>query len=176
MASDMWGHLEPRGAVLVGLDAVVASGFDPIWLGFAAAKAKGRGADCVVVESPNRALRHPHYGGRRQWLQPREGDWEDLPALTEGVPVVSVVDPGATPGEERGHETARAKRRSNRPRELKAIVLALHRAGFSLREIEAELNVLTAPFRWPGPHRPAPPPRDFSTLSRWLSAARAAGG
>jgi hypothetical protein len=185
MCADMWDHVATRGAVLVGLHGAVASnrpldvgGKSVNWMCGALRLAVERSAGFIVVESPNRVVRHPHYGGG--FHQARQEEWDEVQGLLEwadvGVAIVSVLSPNATAVDERSHEVKRERRlskvKSVKPtKPLRAVAVALYQGGMSYREVATELSQVTHPARWEKGGFVSPRSRhavDPSTVLRWV--------
>jgi hypothetical protein len=86
---------ESQGMIVVGVVKYVGSDWDPIWLSRAAHIAQQHGA-ILVAECANRFIRHLAYAGE-DWLDnvAREVELDELRSYTEGVPLATLVPPGA---------------------------------------------------------------------------------
>jgi hypothetical protein len=119
MEASLRESAEARGAIVVDTVRHVGSGSDPYWLFQAARKARETRAK-LLAESTNRFIRHPRYHSKeRPDLQARDCDLRWLASTTSGVELVTVLDPDATPAEERAIETRRGQslkcRKGGRP-------------------------------------------------------------
>lgn len=157
-----------RGVRAVEVVTHVGPGWDPWWLARAAAIAAEYGA-VLVADSTDRFIRSPAYGGTAQNFQARPTDLEELSYWTEGVPLMTLLHPDATPAEVRAHQRRRGQwasgNKGGRPaahaagykkqqrEELLPRVVELHHAGLSGRQISADTGVPEA------------------TVRRWISEA-----
>ncbi len=146
--------VKARGGKIIAIFKFVGSGQDPYWLGNAADEALENGAK-IVVECVNRAIRHPAYHSETNFTaQARTSDLEDMKWWAKGVEMVSILDPDATPQEERSFQTSRGQSESGnkggRPRKrtrrrwpdaTKRLAIDLHLQEMSYRKIEAETGV-----------------------------------
>ncbi|NLF72082.1 MAG: helix-turn-helix domain-containing protein [Candidatus Anammoximicrobium sp.] len=145
--------VEQRGAVVVDVVKYVGSGWDPSWLRKPARQATEAG-EKLVAESTNRFIRHLDYhSDNNPDAQASESDLEELRLWTLDVPLVTALDPDATPGQERAYEIDRGRRqkgkKGGRPRNKKPgekkrrrekqlpRALRFHARGLSLGEIAA---------------------------------------
>jgi hypothetical protein len=157
------GNLEDQEANLrlrmVELNAVVmdvvkheGSGCELFRLTKAAQIAAKYGAK-LVAESTDRFIRHPGYHSKEYPdLQARDVDLKELPLWTDGVKLVTILDPEATPAEVRSYQSKRGQKlknnRGGRPRvnkpdykkrrrfEKLSRVIRLWECGTSYRKIE----------------------------------------
>lgn len=107
-------EMERRGAVVVDVVREVGPGCYPSWLARAADIARRRGAK-VVAESLSRLIRSPYYHSVDDPdARPRTSDLDDLRASTKGVELVTLLDPDATPRQERGYQSIRGQRQKRR--------------------------------------------------------------
>lgn len=136
-----------KGFRVISAFSEIGHGYDPKRIEFERAILAARKHGCpLVAESVNRFMR-TRVGG---WRQPLTVfDMEDLMRRTEGVQLVTLVDPDATENEQRSHQTKRGI--SNRPKvshpkkqkriNLKPKAVAMRRKGCSWGEIASRLNV-----------------------------------
>jgi hypothetical protein len=108
-----------RGASVVEVVHVQQGGADSSWLANAVAMAKAHGAK-LVAESTDRFKRHRDYHSvDYPDLQATEDDLWNLRYMTEGVPLITLLDPDATPGDVRSYQSKRGQaakgRRGGRP-------------------------------------------------------------
>jgi DNA invertase Pin-like site-specific DNA recombinase len=108
-----------RGARVVGLIPHEGPGWDFSWLIPALAKAKECGAK-LLAESVSRFVRSKEYhSSKNPESQPSELQLESLRVLSDGVSLVTALDPNASPAEERSWQTKRGQmfkdRRGGRP-------------------------------------------------------------
>ena len=98
-------EMERLDAVVVDVVCRQISGFDPYWIGAAVEIAKKHDAKIVAL-STNRLIRHPAYHSERCWdAQARTPDLEYLKYWAQGVQLVTVLNPDASPREERSLQT-----------------------------------------------------------------------
>jgi hypothetical protein len=69
---------------------------------------------CILMESVSRALRSREYEKDNQQAVPDEKDRRHLGDILQGTPVYFLVDPGASPAEERSEQIKRGQRGKNR--------------------------------------------------------------
>ena len=94
-------ELERRGAVVVLVYRRTVSGFDPYWLCPAIEAAKQCGAKLVALTT-NRLIRPPGYHSKENpTAQARQCDLDELQWWLQGVEIVTLLDPDASPSEER---------------------------------------------------------------------------
>jgi hypothetical protein len=98
--------VEHMGAIVVAVEAHVGPGWDPGWLVRPAAIATRHGA-VLVAETTSRFIRSSAYSKTNQDAQAREPELIDLRRCTEGVTLMTILDPDALPGEERAYQTKR---------------------------------------------------------------------
>jgi hypothetical protein len=108
-------------------------------------------------KTTDRFIRSSEYSKTNQAPQARTEDLDHLRYMTDGFPVMTLLDPDASPAEVRAYHTCRGQRktgrRGGRPRQheagykkrrrgsLRPRAQKLHRVGKSLRQISRELNV-----------------------------------
>jgi DNA invertase Pin-like site-specific DNA recombinase len=158
--------VEECEATVVDVATHVGPGWDTDWLLRAAEAARRYGAK-LLAESTSRLIRHPCYNSK-SWptAQARDSDLYDLRWATEGVTVVTVVSPDATPSEERSHYTKRGQQEKSRkggrptktkPGDKKRRRLELLPLVLRLRERGATLGDIVARTKLPK-----------STIARWI--------
>lgn len=113
--------LEDRGAVIIFVVEHEGAGCDPYWLAKATEMAKTHGAK-LVAESTCRFIRHPAYHSKDNWTaQARDLDLQELWFWTEGVTLVTLIDPDASPEQEKAIQTHRGQcasgRKGGRPKQ-----------------------------------------------------------
>ena len=145
-------QVEQLGGTVVDSLQLVASGFDPYWIERARLTAKEHGAS-LLAESAERYRRHPAYHSKENpSRQARDSDWRELAWWADGVPLLTMLPPDATPDEvksyqsKRGQRMKRAKggrpeRPKNRRKRLRPLALEMRAAGASLGEIAKAFNV-----------------------------------
>jgi hypothetical protein len=102
-------EMERRGAVVIDVIRHVGSGWDTAWLAEAADIARRRGAK-LVAESLSRFIRSPDdHSKKKPQARPSWQDLDQLRLATVGVELVTLLDPDATPGEERSYQTSRGQ-------------------------------------------------------------------
>lgn len=156
--SNLRKHIIDRGGIVVGVVAVVESGWDPMWLAQAAAIAKKHGGK-IAVECVNRAIRSSAYHSERDpTAQARTPELEYMKSCLDGVEITSMLDPDASAGEERGYQTRRGQsesgnkggkpmRKKNRRKKLKPEAIRLQQIGESIAGISRLLNVAESTVR-----------------------------
>jgi hypothetical protein len=117
-------EVEWRGGVVVHVHAYVGSGWDPrvcpaVW------EAMDRPGAVLVAEDITRLIRPTDYhSSRKPNAALKEWDLQNLRSLTCGLPLYTLADPDATPGEIRSRQTRRGQRakgrRGGRPRKQEA--------------------------------------------------------
>jgi len=105
---------EALGVCVVGSYRHVGSGYDPWWVGRAAAMASELRAK-LFAESPDRFIRSPKYSKTSQDAQAREVDLRYLAWWANGVPLVTDLEPDATPSETRSYQRKRGQRLKGKP-------------------------------------------------------------
>jgi hypothetical protein len=167
-----------RGAVVVGVAALVASGFDPDSpvrrnrpardnLGRAACLARAVNGVVLAAET-DRFVRHPGYHSA-EWFdaQARESDLDELERAAGGAVLATVLDPDAGAATSRRHQSERGTteyavpdpRRVFRDR-LMPRVWAAHEMGMSYRAISALLKSR----RWGAV--------GYTTIRNWVDSIR----
>jgi hypothetical protein len=147
---------DERGFNVVDVFPHVGHGSDFSWLIPAVAKAKACGAK-LLAESASRFIRSEKYDPvKAPEAQPSKQQMDSLLAIADGVELVTVVNPAATPAEERAYQSRRGneakKNWGGRPpsksdylrrrrAKLKPIVKKLREEGASLGEIVRQKNV-----------------------------------
>jgi len=150
-------QVERSGGTVIGVVKRSISGVDPFWLGKAVALAKKTGT-IILAESTDRFIRHPSYHSKNEpdW-QARHIDLDRLRYVADGVELMTFLDPEATPGEVRSHQTRRGQQlkgrvggrpkkqeagyKKRRREELLPEVRELRKQGKSQRQISREINV-----------------------------------
>lgn len=104
---------EQAGATVVDVLAVAASGFNPDWLFPATVQAMRTGA-ILLAESTDRFIRNSEFhSAKRPNLQATERELRHLEILTEGVPLMTVLDPDSTPATVRSFQRKRGQSAKN---------------------------------------------------------------
>jgi DNA invertase Pin-like site-specific DNA recombinase len=172
--------LESKGVVIVDAVKVTVSGTDPSWILNAVLNSMKEKV-FLVAESTSRFVRHPAFHSQEAPdLQARRSDLEDLREWSLDVPLFTALDPDASPEEEKSFQTNRGitskGKKGGRPRKknrsCKArreaylpIVMELHEAGKSYREIAGHLNSLDDEF----------PDISYKTIGNWINGQKNAG-
>lgn len=142
----------------------VGPGWDFSWLNSAITRAKECGAK-LLAESVSRLVRSVRYHSVEDPdAQPSERQLELLRGLSDGVSLVTALDPNASPAEERAFQTKRGQtfkdRRGGRPpskspgyklarrRKLKPIARQMRAEGASLGEIVKQTGVARSTVRY----------------------------
>ena len=136
----------------------------------------------VLAYATNRFIRSDkHNSVKRPDAVPTEDEFEELAALADGVPMVTVLHPDLPEAEVRGYVTrlgqafrgsfgGRPKKQEPKPKRKQASntkarreyyihrIREMHRGGLSLRQIESVVGVWETPFD--------PPP--YRTIADWL--------
>lgn len=145
------------GAVVVDVVRYVGSGWDPFWLGKAAAIARQHGAS-LLAETTDRLIRHPAYHSQdNPDAQARDSDLREMQDFTDGVLVLTDLHPDASPSKVRSYQRKRGQwakhQRGGRPKNNKAgykkerrkavlpRVLEMRRRGATLGDIVALAKV-----------------------------------
>lgn len=110
----------------------------------------------IIAESTDRFIRNRAYGPTKAMctLQASESDLHDLQYAVDGVPLMTLLDPDATPAQVRSAQTnrgnpGRPKRKKNRRASLQPQALAMHEQGLNQSTIARKLNVpRTTVQRW----------------------------
>ena len=97
------------GVIVVGVDRHVGSGWDVRSLGKTAIMARQRGATIILAESVDRFVRNPLYAKKRQNLQARACDLQELKDWTDGLVLATIVHPDASPFEVRSFQRRRGQ-------------------------------------------------------------------
>ena len=153
-AAYLRNYVRERGGKVIALFTHVGSGWDATWIGNAADEARENGAK-ILFECVNRAARHPAYHSESNFTaQARTSDLEDVRYWAKGVELVTVLQPDATPEEERSFQTKRGqsisgnkggrprkRQRTIRPHETIRQAMELRAAGSSYGEIANALDV-----------------------------------
>jgi hypothetical protein len=106
--------VERMGAVVVAVVTHVGPGWDPEWLVRPTAIAKRHGA-ALVAEAVSRMVRsHAYHSVNNPEAQANEFELQELRRYTYGVELLTLLDPDATPGEERAYQTKRGQKMSGR--------------------------------------------------------------
>lgn len=111
------------------------SGADSTSLAYAAAEAQRHGATVLLAESTDRFVRSARYSACCQNWLPLDGDFEYLRYMTDGFPLMTLIDPDATPGQMRAYQTRRGQTETGRKGGRPAVV----RPGDKRRRRENEL-------------------------------------
>jgi len=152
-------EMERREAAVVYVIRHVGSGRNPYWLAKAVVIAKEHGAK-LVAESTSRFIRHPGYHSVQNWTaQARDVDLEDLRWWTKGMTLVTLLNPDASPADERSYQSKRGQRakgrKGGRPKQNEAgykkqrrisnlpKVYWMNVCGLSIRRIATMLQVPT---------------------------------
>jgi Homeodomain-like domain len=150
-------ELTRMGAIVCDIVREVGPGWRGDGLNRAAAIARKHGAK-LVAESTCRLIRpFDYHSSKNPDAQAREHDLLCLKARTEGVVLVTLLHPDASPAEERAYQTRRGQeakgRKGGRPakqppgytidrfREMLPIVLRLREGGATIRKIAEETGV-----------------------------------
>jgi DNA invertase Pin-like site-specific DNA recombinase len=98
-----------RGANVVGVVRKTGSGSDTSWLHSTIMMAKESGAK-LLAESVSRFIRSEQYHSvKAPDARPSKAQMDSLLAMADGVVLVTVLNPSATPAEERGFQTTRGQ-------------------------------------------------------------------
>jgi hypothetical protein len=152
-----------RGAKVVEVVRHVGSGWDFSWLLPAIMIAKECGAK-LLAESVSRFVRSKEYhSNKNSEAQPTDRQLESLRVLSDGVSLVTALDPNASPAEERSWQTKRGQmckgRRGGRPlskspgyklalrRKLKPMARQMRAEGASLGDIVKHTGVARSTVR-----------------------------
>lgn len=118
-AANLCAEMVRLGAQVVGKHLMTWSGCDPGWLVRAVVKARNFGAKYLVFESVDRAIRSEHF---HPFLNPEavatETDLEYLRYFTEGLPLLTLLPPNATPSEIRSYQRKRGQRLKGQSKRL----------------------------------------------------------
>jgi len=96
--------------IVVGVIRIVISGFNPYWLSRAVALAEEHDAK-ILAESTDRLIRHPAYHSSEcPDAQPSISHLRGLNDWTEGIELLTLLDPNATPKEVRSYQRKRGQR------------------------------------------------------------------
>lgn len=134
------------GLVVVGVEVVTQSGYDPWRLAKVFGRARLAGA-VVVAATPNRFLRSEHFvsnDGRNHDRQATASQWDDLAFIANGVKAATFINPKASPAEERAEHQRRSKamKRPNARRTmLQPIAIELYKSGWFKRKVSRYLGV-----------------------------------
>jgi DNA invertase Pin-like site-specific DNA recombinase len=148
---------ERLGCDVVSVQRKVASGKDSIWLAPAVGKAQEYGAK-ILAETTDRLKRHQDYHSVKcPDARITEWDLQMLALETEGVRMVTLLHPDATPKEVRSYQRKRGQaqkgKKGGRPKVTppgemvarrkrhKEEIIKLNAAGHGSREIARRLNV-----------------------------------
>lgn len=101
-------EMKKLGVIVVGVGRYVGSGYEPFWIGPYAYQAEKLGAK-LVAEDLTRLIRSPRYNNRNQDAQAHDRDLQELQYHSRGVPLATVLDPNASPGECRSHQIKRGQ-------------------------------------------------------------------
>ncbi len=138
--------------IVVGVTHIQVSGFDPFWISRAVTIAQQHGAK-LLAESTDRFVRHPAFNSsKNNSRNARESDLRELVACAEGVPLVTLLHPDATPQEVRSYQRKRGQRikqakggRPERPKNRKVRLIGtatqMREDGASWGEIALALEV-----------------------------------
>lgn len=158
-------HVKACEATVIGVVKHVGPGDDPSWTEEAAVIARKYDAK-ILAETTNRFIRHPDYHSVNNFnAQARECDLERLRSCTEGVELVTILHPDASPSEERSYQSKRGHRAggntggrppvknsgymNDRRKKLRPQAVEMHQKGLSLRAIGVKLKVAhTTIDRW----------------------------
>jgi hypothetical protein len=110
------GELESAGGKVVGVVRRVHSGWKPEWLHVAVEIAKQHDA-VILAESTSRLIRHRNWKTTKEcWtIQPSHRNLQALESVADGVKLVTLLHPDASPSEERSCHTKRTGK-AGRPR------------------------------------------------------------
>jgi DNA invertase Pin-like site-specific DNA recombinase len=157
------GVVAERGANVVDVVRKTGSGSDTSWLHSAIMMAKESGAK-LLGESVSRFIRSEQYDSvKAPDARPSKAQMDSLIAMADGVVLVTVLNPSATPAEERAFQTTRGQvaknRRGGRPpsksdylrrrraKLKKPTVRKLREGGASLGEIVRRTKVAKSTVR-----------------------------
>lgn len=150
--------VEAAGATVAGVYRWIGSGFDPFWIPAAVMRARSVGAVAIFAETTDRFIRNEHYHSVKQPnLQATDRQLDEVAQLADGMPLMTVLDPDATPGEVRSFHTKRGQTQKNRTGGRPAVkragykkqtrwanlvdVRRAKRSGMSVREISERLGL-----------------------------------
>jgi hypothetical protein len=150
--------IKPVGAKVVGRFAIQVSGTDPFWLWKAAQQAKRVGATVLLAETTDRFIRHPSFHSvLRPNYQATDEQLKELVEATQGMRLITHLDPDASPSEVRSYQRKRGQRfkrnKGGRPKNRTAGYMTrrwedLHRKvewlakhDWSVRRIAAKVKV-----------------------------------
>lgn len=142
-----------QGGVVAGNQCHIGTGTQTVWIGKAASLARKLGVTKLVFESTDRILRPDNYHKTRQYAQPRRFELDEIARVTEGLQLMTRVDPDASHNVVRSFQTKRGQSKSRAAKggrkrisqpgdttrervKLLPNVLYFHRRGLSLRQIE----------------------------------------
>ena len=95
---------ERLGAIIAGVDRHVGPGWDASALNATASIAQQCGATIILAETTDRLIRNGLYQKDRQHLQATDRDLRELQDCTDGLVLVTDLDPDATPAEVRAYQ------------------------------------------------------------------------
>jgi hypothetical protein len=102
----MYQQMLDCGAVIVGEVSIVASGFDPIWIGRAVAIAEKHNV-AIVAHSTDRFVRHSRYSKTNQKVRAGETELKEITRYANGIELITLIDPNAKSSEIRKAATER---------------------------------------------------------------------
>lgn len=160
-------EIEDQGGIVIDIAREVAWGGEPLWLSEAVEIAKKTGAT-ILAESTDRLIRHPSYHPKHnQSLMPRRSKLDKLRRATEGVTLMTVLNPEASSTKQRSHQTKRGQQikaniggrpkkkrtghKKERREQLLPEALQLWSQGLSQRQVAKKFKV------------------PFSTMQEWIS-------
>jgi len=148
-------EMKKLGVIVVDVGHHIGSGYEPYWIGPYAYQAEKLGAK-LVAEDLTRLIRPACYDKLNQDAQAHDVDLQDMQYHARGVPLITLLDPNASPSECRSHQIKRgqgAKNKGGRPpkqtagykkkmrEKKKPEVVKLYADGLPISEICKRLNI-----------------------------------